>query len=79
MCAGFDRNVSLSLHKDLGLPVLQFPQLQSREILPMIILPQSDVVMKMARKSILQDQKKKKKKPPPNAYCRGMLSVCGVC
>lgn len=46
--SGFDVNGTPSRSKDLGVPMLRFPQLQNREMLPMIILPRSDVVIKMA-------------------------------
>lgn len=59
MLAGFDRRHCLSFSKGLGLPMLQFPLLQNGEILPVIISPQSDVVIKMAMKAFCKIKKKK--------------------
>ena len=50
--------------------MLWFPQLQSKEILPMIILPRSDVVIKMAVSAFCKIKNKEKKiKTPAEDAC----------
>ena len=53
------------LQQLIPLSVTQFPQLQSKEILPVIILPRSDVVIKMAVSAFCKIKNKKKKTKPP--------------
>lgn len=57
----------LSFSKGLGLPTLRFPQRQNGEILPVIISPQKDVVIKMAAK-VFCKIKKHNKTPTEEAY-----------
>lgn len=47
----------LSFSKGLSLPKLRFPQGRNREILPVIISPQRDVVIKMAAKAFCKVKK----------------------
>lgn len=54
-----------ALQQVLDLLMLWFPQLQSKEILPMIILPRSDVVIKMAVSAFCKIKNKKKKTKTP--------------
>lgn len=62
-----------ALQQVLDLLMLWFPQLQSREILPMIILPRSNVVIKMAVNAFCKfkkrTKKKKKQKTPTEEAC----------
>ena len=59
-----------ALQQVLDLLMLWFPQLQSKEILPMIILPRSDVVIKMGVSAFCKIKNKKKKiKTPAEDAC----------
>lgn len=67
MLTGFETKGCLSFTKGLGLPMLRFPQRQNREIVPVIISPQSDVVIKMATKASCKI--KKHNKTPTEEVC----------
>lgn len=77
--ASFDMNGYLSPNKDLGLPMLQLPQIQNREILAVIVLPPGNVI-RMALKAFCKIKKKettKKKLKTPTEEAQ--ISISGIC